>query len=506
MSEAISRYLNKEIDYRVANQLADKKPDQPAKHIHQIRAASYTDVLGEANADGTIWRRLTTNPSRDLIPILQDRMVEIAYWLNETNPLAGWLIDITTAFIMGEELPFTADNTDVKAVLDGFWNDPINRMPLYFPKHVSELHIFGELCFPAFTAKQTGRVRLGYIDPAQIKDVITDPENVKVPIGVTTKGWIGEVAGYSVNTEAKSYRVILPEDADYVLSDQAKQIRAQLTNGDCFYWSINNVSNSPRGRSSLLPVADWLDAYEQFLFDYADRWPMLNTFIWDLLVEGGDENDIKQQVQAFTKKSGSVYGHNEKTKLEASTPDLKTFEASEGARLIRNHIMGRWGYPEHWYGGGGDVNLATAKEMSGPALKMLSQKQLAVKYILQDMLTYQAHQARNARYLKVSDEDAGKISVVTPKMDTGDVSKLGSMVQQIATALIGAETQGWVDKDTARKIFAAIVNFTGVDIDLDQVKNAIGEEKNSKGYEDVSRLWRVGHDQNDPLSRLSTER
>lgn len=153
------------------------------------------------------------------------------------------------------------------------------------------------------------------------------------------------------------------------------------------------MTNSPRGRSSYLSVADWLDVYEQFLFDYSDKWPQFNSFVWDMKVEGGDNSAIQEQLKNFSKKSGSVFGHNEKVSLNAITPDLKSADAAEGARLFRNHILGRWGFPEHWFGGGGDVNRATASEMDQPALKIMSQKQLNVKYILEDMCTYVRNQA-----------------------------------------------------------------------------------------------------------------
>jgi hypothetical protein len=426
------------------------------------------------------WRRLSGNASRELVPTTQDRMIEIAYWLNETNPLAGWLIDITTSFILAEGLPYESKDDDVKEVLDGFWNDPINRMDLYFPKHVDELHIFGELCFPVFVAKQTGRVRLGYVDPANIGQVITDPENVKMQIGVLTKGWIGDVGGYQIEADPKKYRTILPEESEFVLSRTAKNVREQLTDGECFYFSINNVTNSPRGRSSLLSVSDWLDAYEQYLFDFADRWPLMNSFVWDLVVDGGTPDTIKEQVNNFTKKSGSVFGHNEKVTAEAKAPDLKAVDAEAGSRMFRNHIMGRFGYPEHWYGGGGDVNRATAAEMDAPAIKMLSRKQNYVKYVLESILSYQVRMARESRYLR-SD---GEFTVITPQMQAKDITKHSAAIQQVAAALVSAETQGWLDTDTARKVFAALMEFAGVEIDLEEVKKAVEKQKETEGYED----------------------
>jgi hypothetical protein len=292
-------------------------------------------------------------------------------------------------------------------------------------------------------------------------------------IGVLTKRYVGDMGGMHIEAAPKKYRIIAPEEADYVLSPAAKDLRNQLTDGECFYFAINNVTNSPRGRSSLLPVSDWLDAYEQFLFDYADKWPLLGTFVWDLLVQGAQPDEIKEHVKNFVKKSGSVFGHNEKVTLTPAAPDMQAVQAQEGARLMRNHILGRFGYPEHWYGGGGDVNRATAAEMDVPAIKMLSYKQNYVKFVLQQMFEYQVRQARQAGYLKTPAD--ATFSVNTPVMQTKDVSKFGAMVLQVATALVSAETQQWIDTGTAQKLFAAIVGFLGVDIDLEEVKTALKE-------------------------------
>jgi len=424
------------------------------------------------------WRKLTGNSERELVSTTQERMIEIAYWLWETNPMAGWMIDLMVAFVLGEGLPYEADDPDVKKILDDFWDNPVNRMSLYFPKHVGELGIFGELMFPAITAKQTGRLYLGYIDPAQINQVVTDPENVKMIIGVTLKD--------TQDGTGRKYKTILPDEAEYVISPKGKALRESFTDGECFYHAINNVTNSPRGRSDLIRVADWLDAYEQFLFDYADKWPLLNSFVWDLKVDSADTADIDAQVKKFTKKSGSVYGHNDKITLTAVTPDLNAVDVAEGARLLRNHILGSRSIPEHWYGGGGDVNRATAGEMGAPIFKMLSMRQKVVKYMLEDMFTHAIRKARQAGYARITDDQAKAFSVITPELDSKDVSKFGSAVQQIAAALIGAETQGWIDKDTARKVFGVTMGFIGIDLDLDAVVSTLKEKKDMAGYEDYT--------------------
>lgn len=439
----------------------------------RLKAAS----LGDLEEEDAGWRKLTGSASRNLSPLKQERMIEIAFYLWENNPLAKWIIEIAKDFILAEGLPYEARNEDVKKVLDAFWNDPLNQMDIYLEKHVRELFINGELCFPVFTAEQTGKVRLGYIDPKDIKEVVTDPENVKMIIGVTLKGTSGH--------EGRRLKTIVPKDAEFVISPSAAKLRDSYGDGECFFFAINNLTNSPRGRSDLLATADWLDAYEQFLFDYADKWPLQNSFVWDMQVEGGSEAEIKKQIDAFTKKPGSIFGHNEKVTLEASAPDLKSVDAETGARLFRNHILGSHSLPEHWFGGGGNVNMATAVEMGTPAFKTLSSKQQYVKYVIETILGCVIDRARDARYLNVTDEEA-VCSVITPELATKDVTKYSAALQQLAASLSTAELQGWIDKDTARKIFAAGVAFLGIEMDIAAVKEAVEKEATVKGYEDYT--------------------
>ncbi|TAN60745.1 hypothetical protein EPN18_07970 [bacterium] len=444
----------------------------------QVKERLKAATVAELEKEDIGWRKLTGNASRNLSPLKQDRMIEIGFWLWENNPLARWIIEIAKDFILAEGLPYETKHKDIKTVLDDFWSDPLNKMDLYLEKHVRELFIYGELCFPVYTGKQTGRVRLGYTDPAQIKEVMTDPENAKMVIGIMLKGTLG--------LEGRKLRTILPEDAETIVSPAARRLRETYTDGECFFFAINNVTNSPRGRSELLSTADWLDAYEQFLFDYADKWPLMNSFVWDLLVESGDEAAIKKQMDAFTKKPGSIFGHNEKVKLSASAPDLKAVDAETGARIFRNHILGSHSYPEHWFGGGGNVNMATAVEMGTPAYKALSSKQRYVKFILESILHYVVESARKARYLTVTDEEARAVSIITPELTTKDVAKYAAAIQQVTAALATAELQGWIDKDTARKIFALAIGHLGAEIDSTEVKKAVDAEAVAKAHVDYT--------------------
>lgn len=434
-----------------------------SKVKERLRASSTTDE------DMTGWRKLTGDVNRNLSPLKQERMIEIGFYLWENTPMGRTIIETTKDFILAEGLPYEAKNENVKTLLDDFWYDPLNRMDLYLEKHVRELLITGELCLPAFVAEQTGKVRLGYVDPAQIKEVVTDPENIKIVIGIILKGSSGE--------EGRKLKNILPEEADSIISKKAQELRQSYTDGQCFFFTINNLTNSPRGRSELLATADWIDGYEQFLFDLLDKWKLINTFIWDLMVQGANEEEIKKQVNALTKKAGSIYGHNDKVTLEARTPDLKAVDTSEGARLFRNHILSGQGFPKHWFGGGGDVNRATSVEMGTPTFKMLSSKQLYFKYILETIFEFAIDKGLEKKYLRVLEEEAYDYSVITPELSVRDVTKYATMIQQVSASLAIAQNQKWIDQKTCQNIFATVIETIGVEVDLEEMeKNIIDEQ------------------------------
>lgn len=427
------------------------------------------------------FRKLTGSPLRALPSVTQERMIEIAYWLWKTNPLGNWMIEIIKNFVLAEGMPYEAVNDDVKAVLDDFWFDPINRMDLYLENYVRELGIYGEQIWPVYVSEQTGKVRLGYIDPASVKEVVTDPENVKCAIGVILKSKDGTSAG-------KKYKVILDGETEVFISEGAKTLRDSYTDGEVFFFKVNNVTNAPRGTSDLFVVSDWLDGYEQFLFDYADKWPMLNSFVWDVLLEGMDEAQINEwlKTNGGPPKPGAVRAHNEKVTWTAVTPELKAVDADKGARLLRNHIMGAKGLPEHWYGGGGDVNRATAGEMNLPTMKMIASRQLTVKYILEFVFTYVIRKSIEKKYLKVSEAEAFDFTISIPEIEQKDIAKSSTALTQLSQSLVSAQTMGWIDKQTAQKVYAFGLNFLGFEYDPETVQEKLKEEEARKGYEDYS--------------------
>lgn len=419
------------------------------------------------NDPDTQWRRLSGNSARELPIAVWARQCEVCYWLWKTNPLGNWIIETLTALVAGQGFTFTAENEEVRLLIEALWNDAINNFDLKIEDKVRELGIFGLQCWPTFKGAQTGRIRLGMVDPAQIQQIYTDPENAELQIGV-------KIANLHTG-QFRLLKTILDEESDSVMSDAARELRDTFTDGECFLESINRVSNDPWGTSDIFVLADWLDEYEDFVYKYSDKARKQNAFIWDVTVEGATPEECQTIADQYPKQGDAALRvHNEKVKWDAVAPKLQAIEIKQTAGVLRNHILGNKSIPEHWYGGGGDMNRATAGESNEPILAFVRSRQNRIKHILTRIIRYAIRSALDARYLNVPEEEAFKFAVNMPEATNKDLTKLSTAVRDIATSLAAAQMNGWVDKDTSIKIFAFIIAMIGFEIDTDSLTGQEG--------------------------------
>jgi len=197
-------------------------------------------VMGGGNIDSGEdygWRSLTAQAQRDLSPLAQKRMQEIAFYLYDSNPMAHRIIDIGKEFIVGDGFRYMAKDEKIQKVLDEFWNDPDNAWNIKQDSKVLELSLWGEQCYPVYVNKHNGHVKIGYLDPGLISKVKLDSSN---PERVDEVHW-------SKRSKVIKWKAINTDN----------KVRSKTSGrlvGDCFYFSINRVVFSSRGRSDLLPL------------------------------------------------------------------------------------------------------------------------------------------------------------------------------------------------------------------------------------------------------------
>lgn len=435
-----------------------------ARDRFNASVAIYREAAGVTiDDDEDQWRKLTGDAKRDLNSLTQSRMQELALYLWESNLLANRLIELPLAYLLAEGVRLVADDDIVQKWLDRFWFDPINQMDLKLAKKARELALYGEQCYPAFVNEMTGHVRLGYLDPGLIETVVVDPDNGEQPIGIVTRK--------NAKGQARRYRVIVNGPEQELFTERTRRIRETFDTGECFFFRVNDLSNGARGRSDLLAQIDWLDQYDQYLFGEIERQHNLRAFIWDVTLKGATPEEVAKRAKEITApKPGSVRVHNDSEAWTAETPDLKAADSSESARLFRNHILGGGTLPEHWYGGGGDVNRAAAAEMGDPTFKMFVMRQTYLGYMLETIGHYQIRQIELKEKRREPDlmDPIYKIRVQWPEMVASDTTKYAAALVQVAQGVAMAIDRGLMTDETAVRIIENMSGRLGVEFDAEE--------------------------------------
>jgi len=453
--------------------------------------ARMREAAGAQGGDGAEgWRKLSgdglgSQNDRDLTPMAQDRMQKLAEHLWQSNLLANRLVELPLAYLLAEGVSLQCKDADHQKLLNAWWRDPINNWPLKLDSRVRALGLLGEQCYIANVRDGDGFVRLGYLDPRQIATVVADPDNPEQPIGVVTKR--------DNRGKQHKYRVVVLGDDDELFSANTVRIRSEdFADGECLLYQLNKFPNGTRGRSDLLGQIDWLDAYDTFLFNELDRIGYLRSFVWDVTMAGADDTAVKKYEKEFVPPGpNSTYVHNDSIKLEAKTPNLQAADTSESARLLRNHVLGGSTTPEHWFGGGGDVNRAAASEMGEPTFKIYTARQNFLKLALEEMGRYVLWQAARARGQKPDwSEDAWQVTAVFPELVNRDVTKFAAAMQSVVSAVIQMIDAGLLTEETALKLVADVAQRFGQDFDAKtELKAARKEHADRKAKKEANDVF-----------------
>lgn len=423
--------------------------------------AAMATIGGGSDAAG--FRRLTSSGTlRDLSPVARERMQMVCYYLRVTTPFGKRIVEIITSYSVGKGVRVTAKDARVQVVLDAFWNDDINDLDTQLPQWCDELTTFGELCLPIARREADGFVRIGYADPTSIDsiqfgqmDTAFGTAAVPVAMGVKLRLEAGE----------KESRV-LPMVRR--CEDPNDSMFGKLQ-GEVFYHAINRAKSASRGFSELFNLADWIDVFDQMVFDFADKVRLLNAFVWHYTLEGGDEKRVSEYKDKLTKeppRQGGLHVTNERIKIEAHTPDFKGGDMAEVASMVKKYGLGGAGLPGTFFADGDDANRAAALEMNAPAVKKFQDRQNSLNALLTRILAYVIESAQLAGTLP--DGIDTTFTIEFPEIAVRDLQKGAQMLQGLSAALTTAAAEGWVTGATAARAFHTLLAEVGVDIDDSQ--------------------------------------
>ena len=430
------------------------------KRLFHPKRPSFTSPLAtRIDDDNAGWTSVSTRPhDRDFSEIQEQYTDALTAW--RKNPIAWRIIAITTDYVIGKEFTVTSKFKPLDTFIKDFWNHSKNRMNLRLTGMCDELSRSGDLFVLLWQNPIDGMSYIRFITKDQIRGIKSAPMD-----------WETEIS-YEVGADG-----VRPDPVTYPSPDAEEAAESQVI---CLHYSVNRPIGALMGESDLTTLIPWLLRYSRMLEDRVRLHWAARAFLY-LVTVPPNKIDVKSSQYQTQPESGSIIVKDESEKWETLTPSLRGADASHDMKSVRNMIDAGSGYPPHWRGEGGDVNVATAEAMQGPPEKHLARRQQYFTFILEDILYHAYQRAAPLRGLPpLPSENYDRIfKPSAPDVSARDNTMLAQAASTMASALQALETLLQSDTNDTFKSLAAdlVLTFAGEIPEERDIKNLVNQPK-----------------------------
>ena len=364
-----------------------------------------------------------------------------------SNPLARRFVEITVDFIIGDGFEISSKNPAVNAYINQWATDPTVDIFVLADQWANDLLILGEYGLQPEVNEISGFVRYEPLDVTSVVEVYSrygKPQLVK------------SGSAFSSALKTIAYKDIDPSSHTY-----------GALKGDLIFAQINTTTLLSRGYSILLTLRDWIRANDDFIYNELSRAVALRKFLIHLKVTGATQQKLKEYEEKYKEPptSGTMIVSNEKEEWSFLSPNLNAGDTTTLSKTIRNLILAGAGTAEHWLAEGGDVNRATAAEMSKPILRRLVRYQSIYMRFVTQVCTFARDQAIIARAipgvtLQTDDID---IEVIPDPVQVEDQATQWDFFQKMVSTLATAVTSELMTDGEARSAVEKFLNEMGID-------------------------------------------
>jgi hypothetical protein len=395
--------------------------------------------------------------------------------LRHDNPLAKQAVKLSVRFTFCKGIQWVAKDEESDEVLSSFWKDPINQMVLTsheaMKDRFDETLTDGEKFFVLFDSSAPPYVRMSEIPMEEITDIIYDPNNRFIPVYYKRVFlelvYDDEMGRYKARNgtgqpTTKYYRDFRVSDEDLLDIEGLDIPDSKIGEGKIFHRMINPVwtKNGRRGISELYASRQWFRVFREFMENRASINAAATSISFLRKTKGGpaavasmsgkfggmevgeNQESSDSEVRKLTKPvSAAVYDANEAVDLSWMKTDTGAVNAKEDGRGILMAAGAGVGTNIHYFGEGGDANLATAQAMELPMVKGYEDWQ---KFIENDFNGIFQYVIRVARGDDVEEEQQ-RVSWDFPPIISQDVVKYttawAQLFQQLAPGNIKVQEE-----------------------------------------------------------------
>jgi len=396
----------------------------PGDEVEQIIREAIVSVEKELKIEDAGWINLSAT-SQDIITSNERQSnLKLSRLYYTKDPLGRQAIRLWTDYTFGSGMTWQAEDERVTEVLNSFWENRENRSVLSAKgqrKSSDKLLVDGEVFYAIFLGAK-GEALIRFIDPLEITEIITDPNDIE-KVMFYRRQWSTPQGA----PKEGIYRSTTNQKNEPGIDSNGKVV--QKTE-DALVYHITYNTITQRGNPLLLPALDWIKQYRRFLASRIAIMLALSRWAWKQKVKGGSAavDAIKAVTEGETPNAGSILLEN----MGVDTTPIKTetgaSAAYQDARLIKLQICAAVGIPEQYFGDISIGNLATAKTVELPMMKMFQSYQKIWNDVYTDI---------NEIILEHNNvpEDKWYVDMDFPPIAPEDVTGAATALAQILTAM-----------------------------------------------------------------------
>lgn len=490
--------------------------------IGRLFAREASGALATDAFDNTdeAYRALTDAGLEQVSPAAMERYRKLARRIYFTHAIGGPLPDMIVARVLGAGLAWTANDQRVQDVVARFVTDPDNDLEQHFPRMVTEFLAYGELFLPIFLTRANADVRLGYLTPDQVEEVVWRQGDAKKPVAFIQRRpsatesrrlWViphpepahdNRYPPHPALTDTEEPHSRPGEDGLPVAlpsndGELAPEIAALFEKdpdlkvaGYAFYHRTGCLV-SGRGRGLYERVRDWMKAVDDFLFGTLRNAVLQARYLFECTLKGANKTQVdarKKDLQKGPPPPGSILVHNENEDWKVLSPDVTPAAQvrelfTGGLKLVGLAV----GLPGHEVGAEDDTNRSTAKESRSVSINRAKRFQREVAAVLKAWIGYQVEQKVHAGMLPA--EVDRTVEPVLPELDARDEGEVAKSVADGVNAMATAVDRELVLEEDAR---AFVYSLMGREVpDAEEFRAALEKarkERDEAGYGADGRL------------------
>lgn len=401
----------------------------------------FTSVTSRVD-DSPGWQSISSRGhDRDYAEIQELYTDALTAW--RKNPIAWRIITITSDFVVGEHFKINSNLPQMQNFIDRFWNHPKNMIDLRLVPMCDELGRSGDLFVTLHRNPLDGISYIRFITKDSIQRIVSSDND-----------WETELEFWETIPGTTEARVWFSPDNPAAADSPAIML----------HYAVNKPIGALMGESDLTTMIPWLLRYSRMLEDRVRLHWAARAFLYLVTVPSNKVESKAEQYRAAP-ESGSIIVKDETEQWSTLTPSLRGADASHDMKAVRNMIDAGSGYPPHWRGEGGDVNVATAEAMQGPPERHLSKRQQYFTYLVEDIIY---HAYIRSQQLGFSPElDSNDYSILfdpdIPDVSLRDNTMLAQAANNISNAF--ANLQKINSEDQSKSLFdlalKTVLKFAG---------------------------------------------